>query len=532
MIDGRKWSFEGREYLVGMHDFTKQVGVFKCGRQVGKTQTWMNRGFHRLQNRGWSAMAVFPTADEVGDFSADRFKPAYDSSPALQKLFLNVDNVHHKQTVGHWVGAHYVPGGNVYLRGSKAKSKLQSVPVQQLFFDEYDFCVVENLGFAEECVSGHVEWEQLICSTPSVPDYGIEKEWARSDQAHYFLRCPHCREVHFLEWPDSIEWVEGKPESARYRCKKCKRAWKWEVLRRLIREASFTEGLGWVPAYPTRDVAGFWLPQMYSPTIYPESIVKKFEEAKGNHSKEAIFYQHKIGLGWVAAEGKLTLELLEAAKGREPYPMPSSSKVSAMGVDVGTPFLHVEVSEFPQGIHGFKKVVWAGKCRDFDECARLMHQFNVVACVVDANPERRAAEAFRDKFIGRVFLAFYPNDAKMAKNESWQFATGKVNLHRTFYIDQVVGRYRINSVLLPTDIPDEYLKHHLNVARTDKLDQQGNPVARWINTGEDHFVHAGVYAEAAANYFGGGEPDLLPETPPDDYGGVEELEDLRGEIFF
>jgi len=527
-IGGRPWSFAGREYLIGMMDCRKGDVVFKCGRQVGKTQGWMNLIFHLLDFRAWSVLIVFPTGDEVSVFSKDRFTPAYEESPRLQELFSSVDNVHHKQTAAR-VGRQ---AANVYLRGSLSRSKLQSISVQKLVIDELDFCNEDNLKSAEECMSGHLERGTCKVSTPTEPEIGIEAEWDRSDQSHYFLKCPRCSEVQFMDWPDSVEWREGRADTARYRCKKCKRPWEWQSVRAMVARAADEDGLGWVPAYPGRDIGGFWLPQMYSPTVLPSKVVQDFELAQGNASAEADFHRFKIGKGFVSAGSHITREMVEAAKHRGGGQMKHSSIGAFMGIDVGVPVKHVDISEYPNGVLGNKHLLWAGEVTDWAELGMLMRQYSVAACVIDANPERSKVEEFRDEFMGRVFMAFYPNDTYLQRKENWNLEMGIVTMHRTYYLDQVTGRYRIGTVLLPRDVPEDYGNHHLNIVRVEKEDQYGNPVARWAKRGADHFAHAAAYCEAAARYFGGSmEEDLLPE----DTAPIEEfvqMEELHGQPFF
>jgi hypothetical protein len=50
---------------------------------------------------------------------------------------------------------------------------------------------------------------------------------------------------------------------------------------------------------------------------------------------------------------------------------------------------------------------------------------------------------------------------------------------------------------LPRDVSREYRDHIKSLVRTYEKDSTGNPVARYVETGQDHFAHAQNYAEIA-----------------------------------
>ena len=80
-----------------------------------------------------------------------------------------------------------------------------------------------------------------------------------------------------------------------------------------------------------------------------------------------------------------------------------------MGVDQGAD-LHVVIGKKARQKAG--KILHLGIYKDWEELDRLMKNFHVSRCVVDALPETRNARAFAERFKGSVFLNYYNEHQK------------------------------------------------------------------------------------------------------------------------
>jgi hypothetical protein len=80
-----------------------------------------------------------------------------------------------------------------------------------------------------------------------------------------------------------------------------------------------------------------------------------------------------------------------------------------MGVDQGKD-LHVVVGK--RDPHKAGKIIHLGVYKDWEELDRLMRNFSVSRCVVDALPETRNARAFAERHRGKVYLCFYQEHRK------------------------------------------------------------------------------------------------------------------------
>ena len=120
------------------------------------------------------------------------------------------------------------------------------------------------------------------------------------------------------------------------------------------------------------------------------------------------FYNLKIGVAYVEAENRLSVEEVLALCGNEGIAASDTGPCS-MGVDQGKD-LHVVIGKRQwdkagQGVH-------LGIYRDWEELDRLMKGFNVSRCVVDALPETRNARAFAERHKGQGLSQLLPGAPK------------------------------------------------------------------------------------------------------------------------
>ena len=143
-------------------------------------------------------------------------------------------------------------------------------------------------------------------------------------------------------------------------------------------------------------------------------------------------------------------------------------------------------------------VLAEGKVVDFSELDYLMRQYQVIKCVIDAQPDRRKAYEFACKYWGHVFLCFYAR-GQMGKmitvdpNEEQH----KITVDRTSWLDVSLNRFKIKTIMLPQDLSAEYPEHIMNLVKHYRTDKTGNPVGEYVNMGPDHLAHARCYAEIA-----------------------------------
>jgi len=147
------------------------------------------------------------------------------------------------------------------------------------------------------------------------------------------------------------------------------------------------------------------------------------------------------------------------------------------------------------------KLLWFGHFPEdgWDYLGDLMREWQVLACVVDADPNVNDARRFARKFRGYVWLTRYRRGqtAKEIAIQEEEAGAPFAIVDRTSWISCSLGRFKTkpSRILLPRDISLEYREHVKNLVRTYEKDDHKNLVATYVSTGADHYAHSLVYAD-------------------------------------
>ena len=480
ILNGKNWSFNGREYLRKIHDCDAHRVVVPKGAQLGLTETLINRALYSLDIENADTLYLFPTTDDASAFSSGRLATAIDESSHIGKLFTNINNVKHK----------LAGSVNFYCRGSNSRSGLKSIPVKRLFIDEFDEMLPAMLALVRERLTGARDPKEWDISTPTLPHAGIWAEWLLSRQHFWFVICPFCGKDQTIDWPENVVWSgDEKHVEASLCCRFCKRLWPEKEKEKLI-----DSGCWRCVANEGADTFGFNISQLYSITEKIDRIVLLSLRTEEYYRVE--FFNSKMGRPYIPVGTILDSSLvIEAAHTDLQYNVYVRANTSCMGVDVSPTGLHwIEIAEMSsQGV----KVVLNALQAPWEELPKLMETYSVRCCVVDASPERTNARALAEMSQGSVFLAFYPEGMKTLYTVHEENYV--VSIDRTEALERVQARFKKKTVVLPCNLPllKTYAEHLTSPVKTFKASRTGLPIARYVNTGPDHFAHASVYCEIA-----------------------------------
>ncbi|MBN1629431.1 MAG: phage terminase large subunit family protein, partial [Thermoleophilia bacterium] len=423
--------FAGHVYLRGIYRDEAPFMVIRKAAQMGASEYAISRAMHFAITRGGRTIYYFPTENDVGEFSRDRFGPAINRSEYLSRLVKDTDTAGLKQ----------IGEGSIYFRGTNSRTRMKSVPADFLIFDELDEMVPANVELARKRLGHSLHGWELYISTPSFPGYGVDQAFEDTDQRHWLLCCPGCRTWHCLEDEflhahgnpqdprDEIVFVKGEPGREQLVCTRCGHA--------LDPVAG-----AWVAKRPSVTRRG------YAVSKFAAAHVSEQERNDGCYTKPAAllrqwrttqfpgeFYNSELGLPYMAAEGGLTEQDLQALVGA--YPVMATGRECVMGVDQGNG-LHVVVKE--PADDGYAMTVYCHHepmtDETFSHLDHLMNAFDVRACVIDALPNTHAARSFARRFRGRVWLSYYGNQKG---GIAWGFDaenTAIVNTNRTEAFDR------------------------------------------------------------------------------------------------
>lgn len=495
------WSFRHHPWSRGIMDCKAELVVGQKAAQMGYTDAALCKVFHTIDYRGLDVMYVLPTkSPDASDFSSGRFDPALELSPQLRRLFTDTDNVGHKRA----------GTASLYVRGSKSRSQLKSVPVNALFLDELDEMDQRNIPLAMERTSGQHEgaFTVWMISTPTIEGYGINLYYEQSTKNSFFFNCPSCSKMINLEYPRNIKITADHPRDpaindSYYFCHHCK-----AELRQKDKPNFLAKGQ-WVGEHPKRTAEGFHINQMYSCAITPAKFAQKALLAKNDPASETEFYNSTMGVPHSVEGARVTDKMIgKATAGYKMYTPVQAHKcrLVTMGVDIGDPLIHFEIAEwYWEALRGLEtntfahcKVIFAGEVRRFEELDRLMVAFRIAHCVLDLNPERRMVRDFCRRWFRRAHGCEYPRGVR-GREITTDKEDLQIQVDRTSWLDLSLGRFQNNpTIALPIDIPTDYKEHMKALIRIYTRDSNENLVAKYVKgSTHDHYAHARNYNEIA-----------------------------------
>lgn len=499
------WTFDHHPWLLEMHDCEDRKIIGQKAAQLGYTEWALNKSFYNIDIRALSVLYILPSDDDASDFSADRFGRALEASEHITNMFTSVRNVQHKRS-GH---------ASLYVRGSRSRSKLKSIDTALIIYDEVDEMKQENLALAEMRQSGIAEdqIQQIKLSTPTTPETGINVDFKSSTQNHYNFKCPSCSKLIELGFDNLVVTAEHKMDmgylNSYIRCNECKV--KIDHDNKLsILQAKAKGGSGrFVPSFSDRNFTGFYINQLYSPVVSPPTLALNYLEGIEDPSKATEFWNSRLGLPYLSEGAKLEEEQIKRLI-RDYFKGPTDGRIITMGVDVGA-VCHYSIEEWTLPEHRspaldvndeatcrlINEGQTSGAANDFNELAGLMNQYQVDFCIIDAEPERRAAYQFATRFWGRVLLCDFLWSAQGRQIVPGLEEDCVVKVNRTSWFDLALGRFKNGTIILPKDVSRQYISHICSPQRVYKKDRYGNNYGFYENTTPDHLALSRVYNEIA-----------------------------------
>lgn len=296
---------------------TKKV-VFKKGAQVGATTAGLNWIGYIIDHDPGMTMVVWPTLPDAKKNSKIRLDPLIEATPVLKEKISTGKSRDSKNT-GMFKD---FENGALIVSGANSASSLRSVPAKNIFGDEVDAWPdnVEGEGSPISLLEARQRTfasrkKTFLVSTPTFKNSSkIHKEYMASDQRHYYVPCPHCNELQILgheDWErpfslfDHLHYetepdADGRPVvlKATLFCKKC-----GEEIEEHHKPWMFSpeNGAKWIKHNPKSDVAGFFLPAIYSPLGWMswKDICQDYVNAKHENDEDLIMSWVNLSCGEV-----------------------------------------------------------------------------------------------------------------------------------------------------------------------------------------------------------------------------------------
>ena len=472
-LDGRPFSFAGHEYLRAIYDDTSVHVVLSKAAQIGGTTWAILRSIHACLT-GLNVIYFFPTRTDVLEFSKSRVGPLLGENPFLSRLMTETDTA----------GLKRIGDAHLYLRGMQSSVGMKSVPADMVVFDELDEAEPAAKAMARERLA-HSEYKRMIeLSNPSLPDYGIDEQYEKSDQRHWTIRCSECGTWTALdkEFPtklgQELRIILPREDGSFYRaCPKCSA------------ELNLDAG-EWVADWPDRPIHGYRISQLFSAVVDPGEIMQEYRTTRFPDR----FYNLKIGIPWADLERRLDAAFVLTLCGDGSLgDAPSRGGAYFMGVDTGRQ-LHVVILR--EG-HGREKtrVAHLEVCQEFNQLDELVRRYDICVCIIDGLPETHSTREFAQRHGERVYMNFFNEHQRGAPK--WDFGALTFQVNRTEALDASRAAWREKKLVLPRRTPllEEFARHLAADAKVlDEDAATGVQRYRYVKTGTNHFSLAFTYA--------------------------------------
>ena len=198
-LNGKPFSFEGREYLKPIYDTPWRKVLLKAGRQVEKTTSLANKGLTEICCRPYSHMLyVSSSSQQTSVFSTSVVKSILNGSPDLTPAFYRpgsqkyVDKVYEKELVNH---------SRAYFRYAfLTADRTRGIAARVLEIDEIQDILLKNIPVIEECTSHFMSDRIWIYSgTPKTFENSMEHYWRRSTMKEWVVKCLACGHWNVLQ---------------------------------------------------------------------------------------------------------------------------------------------------------------------------------------------------------------------------------------------------------------------------------------------------------------------------------------------
>ena len=273
--------------------------VFMKSAQVGATEAGNNWIGYLIHHAPAPMMAVMPTVELAKRNSKQRIDPLIETSPELRERVAAART----RDSGNTILSKEFPGGVLVMTGANSAVGLRFMSARFLFLDEVDG-YPDSAGDEGDPVTlvsvrsqtfGHRS-KAFLVSTPTIKGQSrIERAYEASDQRRYFVPCPHCGHMQWLQF-DRLRWEKGRPDTAEYLCEECDKAIGEDHKGRML------DGGEWRATAESQDEhsIGFHISSLYSPPGWKSwsDIARGWESAQGSDHELRVFKNTVLGETW------------------------------------------------------------------------------------------------------------------------------------------------------------------------------------------------------------------------------------------
>lgn len=504
----KAWSFHGHEYQIQiLEDRAPEVSMQKCS-QIGASEIWIRFTVAVMAlSKRITVIYILPTDKLLRKVSRGRLTPMIQDSPALMRMLDPKNNS---------VELKKISNSFLYFSGSFGQGSAISVPAQMLLMDEVDFCNQRALTTYNSRLGHSNEGEDLKrkFSTPTVFDFGINKEFKIGWQAYYCVKCPTCFEWGRLDYENGVEipgFNGGLPllekddllnsgvkwRDAFFRCEHCRAPLP-------VTAITNPDNRRWIAMCPDEEKHSYQVHPQDVPLI---NSLSRTVSQLADYDRKKDFWNFKIGLPYEdSASSFVEAELRKFSITGPGFIRPADGATEILatgcviGLDVGK-VCWLTIGR-PNELGGLD-LIYVERVRQererytFDRAVQLAAQFGCICGTVDAGPDLSLAFDLVWHSSGIWWACRYVEKIgntvevlKLIEDER------VVQVVRTSQIDALATKFNTGKSRLSEANPDFGLQiaHFKVLKRIEQTDDEGKLREQWISTtNEDHYLHSALY---------------------------------------
>lgn len=474
---GEAFNFYDRPWLIDiLTDWNPDIIVMACA-QVGKSVTFSVKTLFAIKHLRFNVIYTMPTDGDAHEFVATKFNKIIQANKGEFNEMDN-DSVERKGLSDRFI----------YFKGTIGKSAAVSTTADLLIHDELSRSDQNTIATYKSRTKASEYKGRWLFSNPGGERDELDLAWQKSDQKEWVITCPHCKDEHYLVFPDSIN-IEGKY----YQCRACKQKISDDVRR---------EGK-WVAQNGESKISGYHISHMICCWISAEEII---EDSKGDPAYFANFVLGKAYSPGDLSVSKTTILDLWTPK----------------DLDVGDRFIGIDVGNIKHyTIRTQKGIIKIGRFSAWSELDDILAFWKPKAGVIDAMPDNTASKHYVDTYPFMQMSFFQENNNNPQTIVWWgeNDKKGIVYSHRDRIIDKMLTDMIEAKFLIGVETNkdfNDFIKHFETLRREKVVNNKG--IERYIwgsTTGVDHYVFSCLYAYLAMQGSGSGMffGELEEKTP-------------------
>lgn len=483
------FDYYDRPFLLDLlTDFSPEIAVTACA-QVGKSLVFSLKTLFAVKYLGLNVIYTFPTDDAVKEFVGSKFNKIIQSN-RHEFVGMDTDSVERKELNDRFV----------FFKGTVSKTGPISTTSDLLIHDEVsrsDQNAIETYKSRTKASRYKGRW---LFSNPGTERDALDLAWQKSDQKEWIITCPHCKDEHYLSFPESINL-----ETKSYQCRACKEPISDDIRR---------QGK-WVAQNGESKISGYHISHLMCCWISAEEII---DDSLGDPA-----YFNNFVLGKSYSPGDLSVSKTTILDLWTPKDLDQGDRF--IGIDVGN------IKHYTIRTH--KGIIKIGRFSKDSDLDTILAYWKPKAGVIDAMPNTTLSRYIVEKYPFMKMSYFMENSNNPQTIVWWGEGDKKgiVYSHRDRIIDSMLNDMVEAkwSIGVPADENFRiYIKHYESLRREKVTNNRGVERYIWSSTNdEDHFVFSDLYSHIAmlgsgSGVFFGENDDKKPTISSDNVYDISE----------